>query len=186
MERILEPEWLDELPPEDPKAVRSRRDLKRLNWWMRHESLVADALLRYSKGKSWRRIVDLGAGDGTFALGLARRMVPDHPKIQVVLVDRQPCMRAETRDAFQSLGCTVRQSRQMFLTGWRTPPPKPELSYRQSISAPLFHRGGIMRNILPGFKAGGALCGVRTAEDSVVDAGGEVGGADWLQFRDAA
>src|SRR4051812_21344348 len=74
---------------------------------MRHESLVADALARYSKGKTWQRIVDLGAGDGTFALGLARKLVPAHPKIQVLLVDRQPCLRGETRDAFQSLGCTV-------------------------------------------------------------------------------
>jgi SAM-dependent methyltransferase len=107
VERTLEPEWLDELPPDDPKAVRSRRDLKRLNWWMRHESLVADALLRYSKGKSLQRVVDLGAGDGTFALGLTRKLVQQHPKVQVLLVDRQPCMSAETREGFQSLGCTV-------------------------------------------------------------------------------
>src|SRR5260370_30188321 len=32
--RSLEPEWLDELEPEDPRALRSRRDLLRVNLWM--------------------------------------------------------------------------------------------------------------------------------------------------------
>jgi Methyltransferase domain len=107
VERILEPEWLDELPPDDPKAVRSRRDLKRLNWCMRHPSLVADALLRYWRDKPLHQLVDFGAGDGSFALELTQRLVRRYPKMHVVLVDRQPCMRAETRDGFQSLGCTV-------------------------------------------------------------------------------
>ncbi len=34
MTRRLHPELLDELPPEDPRALRSRRDLQRLNVWM--------------------------------------------------------------------------------------------------------------------------------------------------------
>jgi hypothetical protein len=107
VERILEPEWLDELPPDDPKAAGSRRDLKRLNGWMGHEALVADALLHYWKNQSLRRIVDLGAGDGTFALGLVRRLVKFQPKLNMLLVDRQPCLGSKTRDAFQSLGCGV-------------------------------------------------------------------------------
>jgi hypothetical protein len=32
--RRVDPEWLDELPQADPRAVWSRRDLKRINGWM--------------------------------------------------------------------------------------------------------------------------------------------------------
>ena len=34
MKRVVEPELLDQLPPEDPGAMGSRRDLQRLNAWM--------------------------------------------------------------------------------------------------------------------------------------------------------
>ena len=42
--RTLEPEWLDELPADDPRAMRSRRDLLRINALMTNSTLVAREL----------------------------------------------------------------------------------------------------------------------------------------------
>ena len=44
MNRIVEPELLDTLSPADPRAIRSRRDLRRVNAWMRNPVIMADAL----------------------------------------------------------------------------------------------------------------------------------------------
>ncbi len=40
--RRVQPEWLDELPADDPRARRSRRDLARINALMGNAALVAD------------------------------------------------------------------------------------------------------------------------------------------------
>jgi hypothetical protein len=107
VERLLEPELLDELPPDDPRAIRSRRDLKWLNWWMGHRSILVDALIGHWKNKPLRHLVDLGAGDGAFALGLTRELVKYQPQLHVLLVDRQPVVGEPVRTQFQKLGCTV-------------------------------------------------------------------------------
>lgn len=83
MERTIEPEWLDVLPASDRRAQRSRADLRRINSLMgnaRHlaRMLAAPAL----------RIADLGAGDGTVMLAVARRL--RRPGVELVLVDRSP------------------------------------------------------------------------------------------------
>ena len=39
--RLLVPEILDGLPPEDPEARRSRRDLRRINFLMGNERWIA-------------------------------------------------------------------------------------------------------------------------------------------------
>ncbi|MEY2429909.1 MAG: hypothetical protein QOJ40_2794 [Verrucomicrobiota bacterium] len=44
MLRRVEPEWLDELPPDDPRAIRSRRDIHRLNAFMGNPKIMAGAL----------------------------------------------------------------------------------------------------------------------------------------------
>jgi hypothetical protein len=146
MRRLVEPEWLDALPPEDPRAQRSRQDLQRINWWMAHLRILNRALtksdarllgvgfksllLEYWKqqinrmrhwfvgaplarsappawdklGHTPQRIVELGAGDGTFLLRLARKRAPRRPQVEAVLVDRQPLVKAETKAAFAALG----------------------------------------------------------------------------------
>ena len=43
MKRIVQPELLDSLPPGDPRAMRSRRDLRRVNAWMRNHAIMAGA-----------------------------------------------------------------------------------------------------------------------------------------------
>jgi len=80
--RVVEPEWLDTMPPDDPRARRSRRDLARLNAIMRNAGLVAREL----RGIRLGRIAEIGAGDGGFAVRLAQRV---RGPGSFVLLDRQ-------------------------------------------------------------------------------------------------
>lgn len=87
--RRVEREWLDELPASDPRAQRSRRDLVRVNGLMGNVALVAGELRRaYPAGPA--TLAEIGAGDGAFALRLARRLPRARPGSSLVLVDRQP------------------------------------------------------------------------------------------------
>ncbi|HEX7081480.1 MAG TPA: methyltransferase domain-containing protein [Gammaproteobacteria bacterium] len=101
--RSVEPEWLDELPAADPRAIRSRRDLQRVNAWMLNARIMGE-LLESRCGAPPRSIVDLGGGDGTFLLKLARRLSRRWPRVSVTLVDRQPVVSDRTRAEFRSLG----------------------------------------------------------------------------------
>ncbi len=104
LRRQIEPEWLDALPSSEPRAQASRRDLRRLNWWMGNARLVARALRRACPDDLPRRLVELGAGDGWFALQVARRLAPFWPGVQVQLVDQQAVVSEETREQFERLG----------------------------------------------------------------------------------
>jgi len=88
MKREIQPELLDELPGEDPRAIASRRDLHRINAWMGNARLIAAALALPARAASPRRFVDLGAGDGRFLLRLTRHLPTLPPGLEVVLVDR--------------------------------------------------------------------------------------------------
>jgi len=94
--RRLQPELLDILPAHDPAAVRSRRDLKLLNLVMLHPRIMARQMLRYVVAKP-RKIVELGAGDGSLMLRLARRLARQWPDVRCILVDRQDIVRPATR-----------------------------------------------------------------------------------------
>lgn len=101
--RRLEPEWLDELPADDPRAVRTRRDLRRINAWMLNAGMMAGTLIRHGARRPPRTIVDLGSGDGQFMLRVARRVAPRWPNVTVVLLDQQDIVSRATRDAFGAL-----------------------------------------------------------------------------------
>ena len=90
MKRIVQPELLDTLPAGDPRAVRSRLDLRRLNGWMRQPAIMAGALQTALDGHPPEHITDLGAGDGTFLLRVAQIIAPRWPDVKVVLPDRHP------------------------------------------------------------------------------------------------
>ncbi len=110
--RKLISEWLDELPAEAPAAMRSRRDLQRLNAWMGHA-----ALLRCSLGDLLRRdsihLVELGAGDGSLLRNVvagasqAPGSVSKRSERRVTFIDRQPVITAGTRESLQALGWLV-------------------------------------------------------------------------------
>jgi flavin-dependent dehydrogenase len=94
--RVVEPEWLDELPHEDPRAQRSRRDLVRVNALMGNARIVASELARLP---ALRSIAEIGAGDGAFMRAVLRAAVVAP---EVHLVDRQP-LGTITADVFDWL-----------------------------------------------------------------------------------
>lgn len=102
MLRRVEPEWLDELPAADPRALRSRRDLKRVNALMANAGIVLRELTREPAG-SVRRVAEIGAGDGTFALRLANAM-PSVDGAELTLLDRQRIVAPGTIDAISQRG----------------------------------------------------------------------------------
>jgi hypothetical protein len=104
--RRLEPEWLDHLPAEDPRAMRSRRDLTRVNNFMGNAGRMAKALLAHATSAP-RTIVDLGSGDGQFMLAVARRLAPRWSGVRVVLLDQQNIVSPATRADFAALGWQV-------------------------------------------------------------------------------
>jgi hypothetical protein len=104
MERCVKPELLDELPPADPRAMRSREDLLRVNAWMGNCGIMVRALRSTCRGPVARPIVELGAGDGRFLLRVARKLVPGWEGTSAVLLDRLKLISQETRQGFESLG----------------------------------------------------------------------------------
>ncbi|MFO1477317.1 MAG: hypothetical protein U1F98_11760 [Verrucomicrobiota bacterium] len=111
MDRILEAEWLDELPPEDPRAVRSRRDLRRVNRWMGHTGRLVRMLALRLQRQTPSSILELGAGDGTLLLTVAQQLAaawpPGAPGPVVRLVDRQDLVDPGTLRAYRQLGWRV-------------------------------------------------------------------------------
>ncbi len=102
--RRLEPELLDQLPADDPRAMRSRRDLKRINGFMANARSIAAALRAGAGERQPRTIVDLGSGDGQAMLRVARQLAPRWREVTVILQDRQNIVSADTRNAFAALG----------------------------------------------------------------------------------
>ncbi len=98
------PELLDELPALDPRALESRKDLRRLNGIMRHPSLMVEAWRQNHPDRWIDTIVELGAGDGTFLLNFARAIAPESRPLKVILVDRVNVAEPETLDGFRELG----------------------------------------------------------------------------------
>ena len=103
--RQLEPEWLDHLPATDARAVRARRDLRLVNRVMGHAGIVAKALDGLPLNSA-PRIAELGAGDGTLLLRIADAM-NWRSGADVVLVDREPAVSAETQTRYRQRGCNV-------------------------------------------------------------------------------
>jgi len=122
MRRRVEPELLDLLPADDPRARRSRKDLQRVNAWMGNAKLMAAALRLAFDGQAPHSIVDLGAGDGAFLLRVARQLAAGSVT-RVLLLDRQDLLQSETRNAFAALRCQV-QSLQSELLDWLKQPTK--------------------------------------------------------------
>ena len=112
-ERVLEPEWLDELPDDEPRAVASRRDLRRLNVFMNHAGLIARALRNIPRPE---RILDIGAGDGSFTLRFIK--TAGWKNIDVALLDRAATIPATVREGFRALGCNLAAVQSDVLQGF--------------------------------------------------------------------
>ena len=103
--RIVEPELLDTLAPDDPRALRARRDLQRVNLVMGQTAIWRRIMQDgFSPDRSPLVIVELGAGDGTLLLRLARKWAPYWPQVKVCLVDLHPAITNRTLQAYAALG----------------------------------------------------------------------------------
>jgi Methyltransferase domain len=102
-ERVVEPELLDELPPQDKRARRSRLDLRRLNTWMNHPRRMARALSHNLGPTTSPHIVEIGAGDGHFLLRVTRRL-RRWPSGNVTLVDRLDAFDPAIKERFKESG----------------------------------------------------------------------------------
>ncbi len=103
MKRLVRPELLDTLSPEDPRAVHSRRDLRRINWWMRNHVIMARVLGKNLTAAP-ERITELGAGDGHFLLRLAKEMSARWRRVDATLLDLQDNFSAPTLASLRALG----------------------------------------------------------------------------------
>lgn len=105
--RRVEPEWLDILPPDDPRARRSRRELTRVNALMANAGILARRV-RASAGAVPRTIAELGAGDGQFALRLAHALGKPPAGAVFTLVDRQAVLDPAAARGLAKLGWEAR------------------------------------------------------------------------------
>src|SRR5580704_12806014 len=69
MQRTLQPELLDSLPPDHPDALHNRRDLHRINSLMGNFRWFASVLPKFMR--AGERAIEVGAGDGTLGWALA-------------------------------------------------------------------------------------------------------------------
>lgn len=105
--RVVGTETLDHLAADDPVARRSRRDLVRVHRAMGTRSIVIrgwQALVSAERAKAPLKMLELGAGDGTLLLGVARSLAPAWPQVQLTLLDRQDIVSATTLACFADLG----------------------------------------------------------------------------------
>ncbi len=133
--RVLEPETLDHLAPDDPVAMRSRRDLRRVNAFMGARGILERAIGRALAGRPRARpgeapatsreaapgsggagrgearplrIVELGCGDGRLMLDVAQHRGQRWPNVTLDLLDRQPIVEPETIAAYAAAGWQAR------------------------------------------------------------------------------
>ena len=105
--RTVAAETLDALAADDPRAMRSRRDLRRVHRVMRTRSTLLHALqgmtALHHKPEPLR-VLELGTGDGSLMLGVARLLAPEWPTVALTLVDAQPLIPIETIKDYAALG----------------------------------------------------------------------------------
>ncbi|WP_256983703.1 hypothetical protein [Caballeronia sordidicola] len=105
--RTVVAETLDGLREEDPVAKRSRRDLQRVHRVMGTRSIIKRAvntLLASRLTSQPLRILELGAGDGTLLLGVAKALSPALGRVDLTLLDRQDLIAPSTVDGYSKLG----------------------------------------------------------------------------------
>jgi hypothetical protein len=140
LERVVVPELLDILPPQDHRALRSRRDLRRLNQWMNHPCLMARSLLENLDGVSSPRIVEIGAGDGDFLLSVAGRLRQRWPDAEAKLVDRLDVFNPEICYRFKDFGWRIRTELAEVLPWLQQSPPNSADAILSNLFLHQFHR----------------------------------------------
>jgi len=99
--RRLTPEILDSLPPSDPAALASRRDLQRLHSILGQHRLWIEWLRKTYPSGPPRSLADLGCGDAHLLAQILPLAFPGGGNgCHLLLVDRQPCVSPATLAQF--------------------------------------------------------------------------------------
>ncbi len=116
--RRVQVELLDGLSATDPTAEQSRRDLQRVHRVMGTRARLVRTLqqLRPSPSNTVR-VLELGAGDGSLMLGVARELSPDWPAVDLTLLDRIALVDEATITEYARLRWTV-QPKVMDVLDW--------------------------------------------------------------------
>lgn len=83
--RMVTPEILDSLPAEDPDAIRSRADLRRVNCAMGNERWILRTVEDFSREVA-AGIAEIGAGEGI----LCHRLAQKFPEVRITGYDLAP------------------------------------------------------------------------------------------------
>ncbi len=105
--RRVEPEELDGLAADDPRGRRSRSDLRRVHVALRSIANLRRAVAALQLAVQPRRILELGAGDGTLLLRFARVQRPRWNGVELTLLDRVDLVSEETLAEYRELGWQV-------------------------------------------------------------------------------
>lgn len=109
--RRVQSELLDGLAPTDPDAERSRGDLRRVHRFMRTRTHLVRKLRQLVPVPAGPlRVLELGAGDGTLLLGIARELAAEWPAVELTLLDRLPLVDGATVAEYARYGWTARSS----------------------------------------------------------------------------
>jgi len=109
--RRVQAELLDGLAATDPVAARSRRDLKRVHRFMRSRTRLVRKMRQLVPAPAKPlRVLELGAGDGTLLLGIARELAPEWPAVELTLLDRLDLVDGATVAEYARHGWTARSS----------------------------------------------------------------------------
>jgi hypothetical protein len=108
LSRRVEHELLDALAADDPRAQRSRADLRRIHRAMATLPILLRALDRGTQGVVPRSILELGAGDGSLMLRVAQQRAPHWPDVRVTLLDRLNLVGPHTLDGMREVGWAPR------------------------------------------------------------------------------
>lgn len=126
--RVVGAETLDGLAQDDPAAMRSRRDLRRVHRIMGTCSIVSRSMRSWAlprAGSAPLRVLELGAGDGSLMLRVARALAPRWPRVELTLLDRQQLVGPQTVRQYAELGWTATALPMDVLDWVATPDPPP-------------------------------------------------------------
>lgn len=124
--RNVQAEWLDSLPANDPRAIHSRRDLRRVNRIMGTLPALRTALDRLLPAlPDGAQLIEFGCGDGSLMARLAAQRAARWPALQVSLLDLQPVVSTATQKQIAQHGWQPQVLRTDVLDWLRTAPRRP-------------------------------------------------------------
>jgi hypothetical protein len=155
--RVVAAETLDHLAPDDPVAMRSRRDLRRVHRVMGTHAIVCRgwrALMLKKAVTAPLHVLELGAGDGSLLLGVARVLAPRWQRVQLTLLDRQSIVAPATLAGFAERGWSA-QTEVIDVLEWAaghevSPPGRPGQRWDLIVTTLFLHHfeGGDLDRLL--------------------------------------